>query len=246
MALITHRPIDQLGADWQVLARSPRAREAMVALSAAEPEIARLELSDLGALVLRLRRAGSPTERERSAALFRALLRSQGVHPLLARASLQALVPGLVGVARRLGWGRGGEWNDGGAFLADLIASAWEVVVSWSGEDRPYAALDVLSAVRCRMRRQIVRYRASLDVLTNGQQDDVRFSTPTVCALSDLEVLAATLEDLKDRGLDRADAAVIYGTRVLGLTVTEMAGLSGLTRRQLDGHRRRAERELCA
>jgi hypothetical protein len=173
------------------------------------------------------------------------MLRSLDVHPLVARAALQALVPGLVGVARRLAWGRGGEWEDIGSFVADLLSTTWEVVIAWSGQDRPYAAMDVLSATRCRMRRAILRYRAESETLSEQPRDANFFLSPNSNALSDLDLLAGVLDDMRDRGLDRADTAVIYGTRVLGLTMKEMSALTGRSRRQLDGHRRRAERALC-
>jgi hypothetical protein len=246
MALSIHRPLDQLGADWQVLSRAPEAAAAILALAAAEPEIAALGVRDAGELLDTLHRAGTQAEREHSAAIFRAMLRSLDVHPFVARAALQALVPGLVGVARRLGWGRGGEWEDTSSFVADLLATTWEVVIDWAGQDRPYAAMDVLSAVRCRMRRQILRHRADVDLHSEQLREEDLKVSPNFNTLSDLDHLAAFLDDMAGRGLARADTAVIYGTRVLGLTMKEMAALSGRTRRQLDSHRKRAERALCA
>ncbi len=78
---------------------------------------------------------------------------------MIPRALLQALVPGLLSVAKRLSWGRGGDWESGGPFFSDLVTTAWEVIADWAGQDRPYAALDLLSAIRCRSRRQLVAHR---------------------------------------------------------------------------------------
>ena len=70
---------------------------------------------------------------------------------------VQVLVPGLVTVAGKLQWGRGGEWQDGEGFFGELVSTTWLVLQEWSGQDRPYAVLDPPSAIRCRLRRQLFR-----------------------------------------------------------------------------------------
>ncbi len=70
---------------------------------------------------------------------------------------VQALIPGLVTVAGKLQWGHGGEWRDGEEFFGELLSTTWLVLQEWSGQDRPYAVLDLLSAIRCRLRRQLFR-----------------------------------------------------------------------------------------
>jgi hypothetical protein len=168
MTTVSYRPVDQLAAEWSVSGRSAESRRALEALRRREPGIdAALppEVGDLGDLVERLHRIG-PTAatgarqaREAAAEVVRALLRSADADPMIPRALLQALVPGLLGVANRLSWGRGGDWEGGGPFLSDLVTTAWEVIADWAGQDRPYATLDLLSAVRCRSRRQLVAHR---------------------------------------------------------------------------------------
>jgi hypothetical protein len=61
-----------------------------------------------------------------------------------------------------------------------------------------------------------------------------------------LEDLARAIEQLNGHGLDPGDAAVLYGHRILGLSMKELANISGESRRGLELRRRRAERELCA
>ena len=46
----------------------------------------------------------------------------------------------------------GGPWCDLDAFHADAVSALWELTMSWSGAHRPYAAGDLLSAVRTRLR----------------------------------------------------------------------------------------------
>jgi hypothetical protein len=247
MDTFAHRPIDQLNTDWAVTGRTPGAARAMARLAACEPTLAALGCADLAELVTSLRRPGSATgrggadtvERERAAAAVRCMLRSAAAHPLVPRAILQALVPGLVTVARRLRWGRGGDWDDGGAFFGDLLALCWEVIEAWSGEDRPYAAPDILSAVRCRMRRRVASDRAAREREVPGL-DAAEVAGPAVAPATDLEELTRVLLDLAGHGIAREDAAVLYGHRVLGYSTVEMSRMTGRSRRSLDARRRRA------
>jgi DNA-directed RNA polymerase specialized sigma24 family protein len=238
------RPIDQLTAEWAVTGSTAEARKAIEALSRAEPLVDAIGAYDLGQLVTALRAADAPTSRAHSAQLLRAMLRSQSVHPLIPRAILQALLPGLVSVARRLSWGSGGDWTDGGAFFADILATAWEVITAWSGDDRQYAVLDLLSAVRCRVRRQLIRDRTARSALpaVDLESTVTQHAGPGSTALDDL---ARLLDEPRGNGLDPTDAAVMYATRVLGLSLAELARMSGRSRRHLAARRQRAERELC-
>jgi hypothetical protein len=175
------------------------------------------------------------------------MLRHEHVHPLVPRAIVQALLPGLVGVARRLSWGSGGEWRDGGAFLADAVTTAWEVVVEWSGHDRPYAVLDILSAVRCRMRRQLLRHRSRAEwPLRDGRDGGERDELIGGGSGTDLDELAHAIDDEWGRGLDPQDAAVLYAHRVLGYSIAELAQLTGRSRRYLSDRRDRAAGTLIA
>ncbi|HEY1733078.1 MAG TPA: hypothetical protein VGG23_01435 [Acidimicrobiales bacterium] len=246
MAQLRFRPIDRLNEEWAALAPSPSSCDALARLAAREPTVAALGVDDLGSLVERLRTARGTQGRANAARVFQAMLRSQSAHPLLPRAVLQAVVPGLVTVARRLAWGAGGDWEDGGAFFADLVATTWEVIVDWSGEDRAYAVLDLLSAVRCRMRRQLLRQRDGRSRLELGLESHDDLLGSGGIEATDLELLAGAIEDLRGHGLEAADAAVLYGHRVLGLSIAELAALTGRSRRHLTQSRQRAEQQLCA
>jgi hypothetical protein len=247
MGTIALRPIDQLDRDWAAQRRSSASRTALRRLADAEPAIAEVGAVDLGDLVAALRgdRDRRAFDRGRAPALLQAMLRSQHVHPLVPRAILQAILPGLVSIARRLSWGSGGEWDDGGAFFVDALTTAWEVIVEWSGEDRDYAVLDILSAVRCRLRRQLLRHRARIERTIPSADPDVAIATPRV-GQSDLDELARAIDDVTGHGLDAADAAVLYAHRVLGYTMTELAKLTGRSRRHLGDRRERAVQALTA
>ncbi len=246
------RPLDRLARDWESQRRNQASRDAMAALARAEPDLANIGAQDLGDLVDTL--VGSaldawgagrgPDERAHAATLFRAMLRSGRVHPLVSRALVQALAPGLVGVGRRLGWGQGGEWDSPASFTVDAIATAWEVVEEWSGQDRAYAVLDVLSALRCRLRRRIVRHR-SLHRSERLAASDELLSERAGVSGSDVEELARAIERERRHLVDE-DAIVLYAHRVLGYSLSELSAWSGHSRRLLATRRDRAAAALIA
>jgi len=245
MRSVAFRPIDQLSAEWETVGKSCESRHAWLALSGHEPGLALTGAVDLYDLVAHLREAPGRGDRADAAHVVRLMLRSQSVHPLLTRAILQAILPGLVSVARRLSWGAGGEWTDGGAFFSDLVTTAWEVISAWAGQDRQYAVLDLLSAIRCRMRRQFIE-KEGMKALPLGPEFEDSVVVPSSFGRTALDELAIAIEEHVRNGLDPIDAAVLYGVRVLGLTTADLARISGRSRRYLSGCRIRAEAHLRA
>lgn len=239
------RPIDQLTAEWNSIGRGKQSKLALDRLTAMEPIVRTAHASDLEQLVFHLRGAIGRPEEQWAPKVVQAMLRSQAADPLIPRAILQALLPGLVTVARRLSWGSGGDWADSRGFFSDLITTTWEVITDWAGQDRPYALLDILSATRCRMRRQILSRRGMREVAA-GEDLDRHFGSRAAPEMSDLELLARTLDDLSGTELEPAGAAVLYGNKVLGLTMTELAKITGRSRRFLSEQRRRAEERVFA
>jgi hypothetical protein len=236
-------PIDRLAADWAVN-RTFQSRTALQLLAEREADIARLGVEDLHVLVDMLRTSIGNSNAVWAPKVLQAMLRAQAVHPLVPRAILQALVPGLVSIARRLGWGAGGDWPDSSAFFTDLTATTWEVITEWSGQDRPYALLDLLSAVRCRMRRQILRH-AHREVAA-GDDHAPRLAHIPARESTDLDLLARAIDELEGTALDATEAAILYGIRVLGLSMTELSKMTGRSRRYLAEKRRHAEAAMCA
>lgn len=239
------RPIDQLTAEWSAISRGKQSKSALDRLLEKEPIVASTGATDLGQLVSLLREAIGRPDQIWAPRVVQAMVRSQNVDPLVSRAILQALLPGLVTVARRLSWGSGGDWVDGRGFFSDLLTTTWEVITDWSGQDRPYALLDILSAARCRMRRQILSRRSVREVAA-GADLEHHFGTKSAPEMSGLELLARTLEDLSGNEIESTGAAILYGNRVLGLSMTELAKITGRSRRYLADQRRRAEQQICA
>jgi hypothetical protein len=252
-------PIEQLNTEWRTLGRSAGAVRALHRLAERDPTLSLLVHGGPSAagsaavpascptpwdLIEHLRRATGTRGRDEAAAVVRIMLREASVDPLVVRCLIQALLPGLLTIAKRLRWGQGGDWDDGGEFFSETLSTTWMVLYEWSGQDRPYAVLDLLSAVRCRMRRQLFRAR-------DHQQLQVHLSAGVtepglVRSESDLEVLARTLIDLRRDGMRAEDVEVLYAHHVLGFSIAELALVTGRDRRSLYARRDRGHRRLCA
>jgi len=245
--------IDQMTAEWLSIGRSRVAVRVLRDVARCDPG---LSLLALGAgsepppcptpcdLVDHMRRASGRVQREEAARLVRVLLREADADPFICRMLVQVLLPGLVVVAGKLQWGRGGEWRDGEEFFAELLSTTWLVLRQWSGQDRPYAALDLLSAIRCRLRRQLFRSKelgGRSVPLGPDAADQASAATET-----DLEELARLLIELHHDGMRHEEVQVLYAHHVLGYSMAELAALTGRDRRALYARRDRGQRRLCA
>jgi DNA-directed RNA polymerase specialized sigma24 family protein len=195
-------------------------------------------------LVTYMRSASGRAEREEAARLVRVLLREAGTHPFVPRLLVQALLPGLITVAGKLRWGRGGDWQDGEEFFCELLTTTWCVIEEWAGQDRPYAVGDLLSAIRCRIRRQLFRAKDQARRVFVTELEEVADRTATPETL--LDELARAVVDERGLGMPLDEAQVLYGHSVLGYSMTELAVLTGRDRRGLSARRDRARRRLCA
>ena len=121
-----------------------------------------------------------------------------------------------------------------GVFFSDLVTTAWEVISAWEGQDRKYAVLDLLSAIRCRMRRQFIEKDNGKELPLGPELED-NVVADSSFGRTALDELAYAIEEHVGRGLDPVDGAVLYGVRVLGLTTADLARMSGRSRRYLSG-----------
>jgi hypothetical protein len=244
--------IDTMAAEWRALGRSRHGVRALQHVARSDGDLARLVLGS-GAepptcptpfdLVEHMRRASGRGERNEAARLVSVMLREADSDPFMTRMLVQVLMPGLVTVAGKLQWGRGGEWEDGNEFFGELLTTAWFVVQEWAGQERPYAVLDVLSAIRCRMRRQLFRSkdlsRKTVPLTSEVVERSARGDT-------DLDELARVLVELRRDGMREEDAQVLYTHHVMGYSMAELATLTGRDRRALYARRDRGHRRLCA
>lgn len=239
-------------AEWRSIGRTKFAVQALQEVARRDPGLARLVEGDVGParcptpcdLVTHMRRASGRIQREEAARLVRVLLREAGTDPFIPRLLVQVLLPGLISVAGKLRWGRGGDWQDGEEFFGELLTTTWCVIEEWAGQDRPYAVRDLLSAIRCRVRRHLFRAKDLQSRVIAMGDDDVIDRGTTAETL--LDELARAVIDERGRDMPLDEAQVLYGHSVLGYSIAEIAALTGRERRGLYTRRNRARRRLCA
>ena len=225
-----------MAAEWRSVGRSPAAVRALRRVAGGDDALARLVLGGPGEPPpcrtpcdviehMRGRRAGSNGMRRRG---WSGSCCAKPDDPFVGRMLIQALVPGLVSVAGKLQWGRGGDWQHGDEFFAELLSTTWVVVQEWAGQDRPYAVLDLLSAIRCRLRRQLFRAKdlaaQTVPIGTHGvarRPDRDRPGGARPHALIDLHV----------EGMRPDEVRVLYAHYVLGYSIAELSVLTGRDRR---------------
>jgi hypothetical protein len=226
--------IRQLRNEWRALGSSRAATTACHRLAECEPVIARLDVDDLAELVTALSSSSGGLSRDHAAAVIAAMLQSATLDPLIPRAIIQALIPGILGLARRID-ATVPPWNDLDAFYGDATSALFEQITTWSGTQRPYAAGDLLSGVRTKLRTlQISERRHRSRRLDTSDGLNTR---PGSIGPSGEELLAASIAEAAGDGLAASDAAVLYATRVLGFPLVEVAELTGVSVRSL-GRRR--------
>jgi hypothetical protein len=256
--------VEQLTAEWKVTGRAGPAVRSLQTVARCDARLAGLVLGsdapnvdaatrDRGMpppcptpcdVVDHLRRAAGRVEREEAARLISVLLRESASDPFLSRMLVQALLPGLIGVAGKLRWGRGGEWRDAEEFFGELLETAWLVLQEWAGQERPYAVLDLLSAIRCRMRRQLFRAKDRGGRAVPLAPETEEGSSGR--AETDLEEVTRYLIERHRGGMCPEEVQVLYANSVLGYSISELATMTGRDRRVLYAHRYRGRRNLCA
>ena len=217
--------ISRLRTEWQALGTAPPSSAACHRLAEIEPLVAHLEVNNLAELISALSLSSGRLSSREAAAVIAAMLRGADADVLIPRAIIQALIPGVLALPQRVDTAVG-PWCDLDAFYADAISALWELTTSWSGTHRPYAAGDLLSAVRTRLRTLQATERRHRCRQT--RTPDVLDTLPASIGRTGEELLAAALAEAAGHGLTIADAAVLYATRVLGMSLAEVAQLAGI------------------
>ena len=224
VAVMDSPTIRQLRTEWQALGTAPRSRTACQSLAACEPVISHLQVNDLAELVDVLSLSSHRLSRNEAAAVIAAMLRSAGVDVLVPRAIIQALIPGIVALSRRIDTADG-PWCDLDQFFVDAISSLWEQIITWSGTTRPYAAGDLLSGIRTRLRTLQASERRHR--CRRADTPDALDLIPASVGRTGEELLATELIEATGHGLMAADASLLYSTAILGMSVAEVADQTG-------------------
>jgi len=150
--------LQQLRRDWDYRSRSRESRLALHRFDDAHPELALSGIEDLGGVLGLLESRSGRCVLEK-ARILQALL-VEAHDELLRRALLQTLLPGIVSTCRQLRFGDG-IIDDPSETLGVAIALCAELLVEWAGQSRPYAGPDILSALRGRLRRWLLKEKAA-------------------------------------------------------------------------------------
>jgi hypothetical protein len=140
--------------EWRWLGRRPSAREAARRLDVRHPDLLLCDQHDLCDVVDLLESRSGRSVLER-AQIVRALL-EEASDPDIHRALLQTLLPGVVSVCRQLRFGEG-IIEEPSEMLGVAVSLLSELLVDWAGQSRAYAAPDLLSALRGRLRRWMLK-----------------------------------------------------------------------------------------
>ncbi|MBW4031006.1 MAG: hypothetical protein HIU57_10135 [Acidobacteria bacterium] len=208
---IPHDYLGQLRNDWRWRCRRDASIHAMAQLRERHREIDLEGLADLGELVCSLDTRGGRSVLDR-AHVVQALL-SEAANEEIHRALLQTLLPGVVNVCRQLRFGQG-IVNEPRDTLTAAISLLSELITDWAGESRPYAAPDLLSALRGRLRRWLLKEKEAR--LTTPCLDD---SEPVAAASSPM---LTRLEMLRDGPHERL-ARLTYQCVFAGVPLCELA-----------------------
>ena len=221
------RIAQDLDREWDRIATGPPARRTVIRWANTHKALA--GLVDLNDVLAARRDAG------RADPVLRALVTMAADDDLAARTLLQALLPGLVHLARTTG-------NDDHNAVEELISIAWERIRTYPVDRDGRVAGNVLLDVK-------KRYRAHRRIEAPGEWAEMVTDPPASSRTPEDEVIShSVFEQLRNAELEghvmpRA-AAMIVRTRVHGETLVELAREQGTTAAAIGQRRWRAERRL--
>jgi len=203
--------LSQLRNDFARYGRTPHSEAVAAAFRDRHPALALDGVRDLCDLVAALDTGGGRSVLERAAIVEGLLVDAED--EALRRTLLQTLLPGVVGVCRKLRFGQGIIAEPSEVLLSALSLLS-ELLVDWAGEERPYAAPDILSALRGRLRRWLLNEKRALA----ATRCDLRESDAQVTESS----LVARLESFRGSSYERL-AQLTFARVFEGRSLRELA-----------------------
>lgn len=159
----TNDLLGDLRIEWRRTGRTPSAQRACTRLASRHHELHLEGATDTYDIVALLERGSGRDVVERARLVT--MLLEEASDPDVHRALLQTLLPGVVSVCRQLRFGDG-IIDEPSETLAVAIGLLSELLVDWAGQSRQYAAPDLLSALRGRLRRWLLKEKSAIQTLS--------------------------------------------------------------------------------
>lgn len=207
-------PTDLLGdlrLEWRRTGRTPSSQRACARLASRHHALDLDGATDMYDVVALLERGSGRDVLERARLVT--MLLEEASDPDVHRALLQTLLPGVVSVCRQLRFGDG-IIDEASETLAVAIGLLSELLVDWAGQSRQYAAPDLLSALRGRLRRWLLKEKSAIQALS-------RFD-PVDEPATQSSGLLTRLETLRGGEHDRL-ARLTYSRVFEGRSIRELA-----------------------
>jgi DNA-directed RNA polymerase specialized sigma24 family protein len=223
--------IERLEEEWPVLASGPLLAR-LRAWSAEEPALAGFATPQHLLRQLRGLRGDHRAEDE----ILAALVRQAQTDPLAARVVLQALLPGLKALARRILL----EASERDELWSALLAHCWERIRSYPLERRParIAANTLLETIK-KTTYELRRQRRDRDLFTNDPPPE---QAALASAGSDVERLVQRA--IAAAAISADEAELILRTRIDHVDLHSLADEAGLAYHTVKVRRLRAEKRL--
>ena len=231
----------RLERDWEIEGASPAAQAALARWARSQPAL-RAVTSPLEVV----QRCHDRRDAAGSRDLVEAVLAEAKDDRLAVRTVVQALLPGLAGVARRARGLREGSvlvWESLEELDQHVVALAYERVADLAGTAQPWAAQTIIDGTWQRLRTYARSERRRVRCQAEFAQGQLNLEPPVSAA----EELAAVLSEAVGRGVvEPAHASVVYAFRVGGRPPEAVAPFLGHSPRTLWRWLRRAEDALVA
>ena len=146
--------LQRLRSEWSYTGVSQRSTRHYEYFAAQHDTLALSGCSNFADVVRALEPRGGRSVEQR-AHIITALL-ADAREPFIARTLLQTMLPGVVSVCRQLRFGEG-IVSESGEAMGICVALLSELIYDWAGQQRIYAAPDLLSALRGRFRRWLLK-----------------------------------------------------------------------------------------
>lgn len=228
--------LDLLDDEWQLLVPSADAARAL-SRWAADPALH--GLPDLGAVVAKTQRRGRPAESDQ---ILLALLRRVPSDHVAARTVLQAIMPGLKSLMSA--YQLTGEPED---VSTAVIEAAFERIRCYPCDRRPArAAANLLNDTRqvlWRAARKERKLSVVTEPLTEVVLERVASQRPAAASATD-ELVCLVAEAVRRERVQRSGARVILLTRVLDVSIEDLAADTGTKPKTVRKRRDRAEAAL--